>query len=227
MKQHSRGLSFARRLLLVAVAILALAQPATAAIKANLEYPSQSFPASGIGNIQGWAFSTFSNATIDPLIEVKIDSEPSFYVPCCSTRQDVKQAYSTAPVHSGFSGVTNFQRLSEGSHTIAVTIRSSALEKKTIKSTFKVVKLSPWARLDSFRWKQSPKAQCESLEGLDPAYGNAGAVCNHSRAVSTHPKKLVTDCDGTIQFAFDRSRQTFAPITGCDPQGVVTPGGGG
>lgn len=208
-------------------AVVCWAGPAAAVIKAALEAPASDFPASGVANIQGWAFSTTPGAKIHRLIQVQIDSEPPFPVPCCSSRGDVSDANPNAPGNTGFSGVYNFQRLSEGMHSIKVTIKASSnkgTETKTITSNFEVVKVSPHKFLKSFRWQDTPDQDCESINGLDPAHGNAGAVCNKTRAIRDGSPTF--DCDGTIQFAYSQASQTFMPITGCDPNGTLGGGGG-
>ena len=204
---------------LLVITLLAWSGPAAAAITANLEWPAADFPASGIGNVAGWAFTDTPGAKIKRLIQVQIDSEAPFEVPCCAGRGDVEAAYAKAPKNTGFSGVYNFQRLSPGMHTLKLTIESSASEKKTIARTFEVVKVSPYKFLKSFRWKQG--SDCESLNGLDPANGNGGAVCTSSRSTSKSSGNPSFDCDGTIQFAFNRAAQTFQPVAGCDPEGTI------
>lgn len=200
---------------------------ARAAIHASLERPASNFPASGVGNVQGWAFTDVPNASIERLIEVQIDNESPFYVPCCSGRGDVQDVYPNAPIGSGYSGAYNFQRLDTGLHDIRVTIRSTAGESKTIVSTFEVVKLSPFKFLRSFSWSDIQDPGCESVNGMDPAYGNAGAVCIGGKAVSKSTGNPTSTCDGTIQFAFDRASQTLMPISGCDPQGTLGGDNGG
>lgn len=210
---------------LVLAGLIAWSAPAAAAIHYNLESPSTSFPASGVGNVAGWAYTDTPGAKINKLITVQIDNEPSFRVPCCSGRGDVQAVHPSAPINTGFSGAHNFQRLSPGTHTIKLTIKSSAYETKVVTKQFEVVKVSPYKFLDSFKWKSG--AECESVNGMDPAHGNAGAVCNKTRAVSKGPGNPSADCNGTLQFAFNRAAQTFHPVAGCDPQGTVDNGNGG
>ncbi len=225
MKRIGRAYRSVAAVVGLTAGLLAWSSPAAAAIQYNLESPSTSFPASGVGNVAGWAYSTIPGAKIQRLIEVQIDSEPSYRVPCCSSRGDVEAAHPAAPLNSGFSGAYNFQRLSPGMHTIKVTIKSTAAETKTFTKTFEVVKVSPFNYLKSFKWKSGK--DCESLNGLDPAHGNAGAVCKAMRATSNSSGNPTSDCNGTIEFAFNRSSQTFQPVAGCDPQGTVDSGGGG
>lgn len=209
------------------VGLLLSAGTARAAIQVGLERPASNFPSSGVGNVQGWAFTTAPGAKIKRLIEVQIDQEPVFYVPCCSSRGDVKAVYPSAPMLTGFSGAYNYQRLAPGLHDVKVTIRSTAGETKTITSSFEVVKVSSFKFLRSFHWSGIEGQGCESLPGLDPAHGNSGAVCNAGRAVSKGPGNPIEECEGTIQFAFDRATQTLMPVSGCDPQGTLGGGGNG
>lgn len=210
---------------LVLAGLLLGSSSANAAIQYNIESPATGFPASGIGNIAGWAFTNTPGAKIQRLITVKIDNEPAFRVPCCSSRGDVAAVHPSAPMETGFSGVYNFQRLSAGMHTVKLTIKSTANETKIVTRTFEVVKVSPYPFLDSFKWQSG--SDCESLNGLDPVNANAGAVCTKSRATSKGPGNPTSDCDGTLQFAFNRANQTFHPVAGCDPQGTLSGGGGG
>ena len=197
--------------------VLFWSSTALGAISALLELPGSDFPASGIGNIQGWAYTNVPGAQIQRLIEVRIDDHPVFRVPCCASRADVQSVYPSAPVRTGFSGVYNFQGLTAGAHVVQLTIRSTASEQTTITRTFNVVKVAPYAFLKAFKWQMDGDGGCESLNGLDPAHGNAGAVCQDTRSFSSEPGSPYTSCNGTIQLAFDRGTQTFAPIVGCDP----------
>ncbi len=208
---------------LAMIGLVAWSGPASAAIQYNVESPSASFPASGVGNVSGWAYTTAPGASIQRLIEVQVDSEPKYRVPCCSSRGDVKAAFPAAPMNSGFSGAYNFQRLSAGTHTIKITIKSTANETKTITQTFEVVKVSPYSFLKSLKWKQA--SDCESVNGLDPTHGNAGVACTGTRATAKSSGNPTSDCDGTIQFGFNRASQTFQPVAGCDPQGTLSGGG--
>lgn len=206
------------------IGLVAWSSPATATIHFNLESPSPAFPASGVGNVSGWVFTDTPGAKMQRLVTVQIDADAPYRVPCCSSRGDVKAAFPAAPENSGFSGAYNFQRLSPGQHTIKLTFKSTTGETKVVTKSFEVVKVSPFNFLQSFEWK--PGAACESLNGLDPAHGNAGAVCDEMRSTANASPHPTSDCSGTVQFAFNRASQTFQPVAGCDPQGTVNTGGG-
>ena len=105
-------------------------------IVANLEAPflpseGAASTASGISNVQGWAYTTSPGAEIDRHIEVFIDGTFAMLVPCCGDRRDVEAAGGT--LLSGFSGVYNWGLLATGAHELEVRIKSTIGEELTIR----------------------------------------------------------------------------------------------
>ena len=82
------------------------AMPADADIFGELEAPSGF--ASGISNVQGWAFTNTPGAELIQPFDVLIDGEVQFRVPCCGDRGDVQDNFPGAPLLSGFSGAYNW-----------------------------------------------------------------------------------------------------------------------
>jgi hypothetical protein len=111
----------------VILGILMLVTNVGATIEAALEEPG-SF-AAGIGNVRGWAYST--TGQINPVLDVLVDGQAVIEIPCCASRQDVRDAHPEAPVRSGFSGALNWSLLSSGPHTVAVRITSTTGESLT------------------------------------------------------------------------------------------------
>ncbi|MBI3797943.1 MAG: hypothetical protein HY268_13375, partial [Deltaproteobacteria bacterium] len=105
--------------LLVCCGVL-LTRVSWADIVFEVENPATNQPASGIGVISGWAFSTTPGAQVS--VSVSIDGQASFIIPCCSERGDVAQKYGVQALNSGFGQVFNFNLLSGDSHTITVTV---------------------------------------------------------------------------------------------------------
>lgn len=98
---------WAREALVVAVAGVSLsAAPASAEIMGNLEAPDGF--ASGISNVQGWAYTTTEGAELIQPFPVLINGVEQFKVPCCGDRGDVQDAFPGAPLLTGFSGVYNW-----------------------------------------------------------------------------------------------------------------------
>ncbi len=98
---------FSQRRLAIAGALLFLAPlPARAAIVGLLESPD--FVASGVSNVQGWAYTTTPGAHLIQPFDVLVDGVKVAEVPCCSDRGDVQAAHPEAPLRTGFSGVFNW-----------------------------------------------------------------------------------------------------------------------
>ena len=94
------------KLIAAALGFLLAATPAHAEIMAVLELPSGF--ASGVSNVQGWAYTTTPGAELIQPFAVLIDGVEQFKVPCCGDRGDVKDAHPDAPLLTGFSAVYNW-----------------------------------------------------------------------------------------------------------------------
>ncbi len=79
---------------------------ANAAIFGTLEAPDEF--ASGISNVQGWAYTDTPGAELVQPFDVLLDGEVQFQVPCCGDRGDVMAANPGAPLQTGFSAVYNW-----------------------------------------------------------------------------------------------------------------------
>ena len=104
-------------------------------IVANLETPVLGIDgiaadATGISNVQGWAYTTTPGAEIERHVEVFIDGEFAMLVPCCGDRGDVEAA--GGPLLAGFSGVYNWGLLASGSHEMKLVIKSTIGEELII-----------------------------------------------------------------------------------------------
>lgn len=120
-------------------------------LQAVFESPSEGSTASGIGVIRGWAFPP-SGRTIQS-IQLSVDEQPFQSVPCCSTRQDVADAFPGEPnaKNSGFGVTFNYGRLMPGvPHTIGVSITDSSGSLRQFQSRITVVSPAGFEFLDEF-----------------------------------------------------------------------------
>ena len=74
---RSAARQLALALAFTAVALVAYALNAAVAIVAHLENPTSAHLASGVANVQGWAFPTTPGDEIQPQIDVYIDRSAS------------------------------------------------------------------------------------------------------------------------------------------------------
>ncbi len=123
MKAKTSGSVRALAVCCVIYLILCLARGiALAQVVASLENPAGGV-VSGIGQIDGWAFSTDAS---DPVATVtfSIDGVEAGTVPCCSERLDVATAYpeNEQAAGSGFSTKINWGILTEGRHTVSIQV---------------------------------------------------------------------------------------------------------
>src|SRR5262249_2314099 len=88
-----------------------------------LESPAADQKVSGISAVSGWAFSTEPGAHLT--IKFSVDGGASTSIPCCTERLDVARDNANFPqaLRSGFALLYNFNLLSEGPHTVVVTMQ--------------------------------------------------------------------------------------------------------
>lgn len=200
--------------LVFAAALLLDAGGAAAAIIANLETPNSKELASGIGNVQGWAFSTVPGDEIEPLVDVVIDGQPALQVPCCSPRGDVEQDYPKAPALSGFAGVYNFQSLTPGSHTVEVHVYSKLGEHKVLSTTFESESLGSFSFNKGFSFDDAKADHCTPSNVLVDGTKVARLACTGFRM--TNAKGFTEHCAGTVELTWMVSSQGFRVTKGCD-----------
>jgi len=113
-----------RTLLPIALSALAVGSLPVAVsageIQAALEEPANGLFLSGLGKLQGWAFSSVA---LDR-IEFYLDGDYLFNVPGGATRQDVANQFPGSPnaAFSGFAAGLNYNILGTGPHTIGVKV---------------------------------------------------------------------------------------------------------
>jgi len=93
-------------LLAAALGFMLPAATVHAEIKGTLELPDGF--ASGVANVQGWAYTTTPGAELIQPFAVLINGVEQFKVPCCGDRGDVKDAHPEAPLLTGFSAAYNW-----------------------------------------------------------------------------------------------------------------------
>lgn len=119
---------------LVALAlVLGSAGAGRAALVGILEEPADGGECTGVRNIRGWVYSTSGSALEQPF-SVLINGKKSIEVPCCASREDVRQNRKGAPARTGFSGVLNFGLLQPKNHEVSVVIESRNGESLTLKA---------------------------------------------------------------------------------------------
>jgi len=175
------------RAIALSLFLLGTAHSAHGAIIANLEQPGDF--ASGISDVQGWAFTTVPGARIDTLIQVNIDGKPAVRVPCCSDRADVPSKFAGAPALSGFSGVFNWGLLARGTHHLEVVITSSAGEALTITRTTATTRFYDIPFVANFQWPAD--AECSLVNAATPPF-EARLACN--TALLTRPNGTMAFC---------------------------------
>ena len=208
-------------------------------IQAHLEAPNPSELASGIGNVQGWAFATVPGDEIKAQIEVWIDGQFAFEVPCCSSRGDVVDAFKNsqtpAPLRSGFAGAFNFQSLAKGEHTMEVRLESKFGHVRTLKTTFTSEPMGNFAYNKKFLFDDATADHCVPSNVMVAGESVARLVC--SGMTFTNGKGFTEHCAGKIEMTWIRSAQGFRLTKGCDlidwvkppvpfPEVPAFPGGG-
>lgn len=127
-------------------------QALVTSLQAVFESPSEGSPSSGIGVIRGWAFPPVGQ-TIQS-VQLFVDGQLFQSIPCCSTRQDVADAYPDEQPNaknSGFGVTFNYWRLTPGQHTFGVSIKdSSDAPALLLQSQITVVSPAGFEFLDEF-----------------------------------------------------------------------------
>ncbi|MEE4203731.1 MAG: DUF5666 domain-containing protein [Halieaceae bacterium] len=122
------------------LATLALAAPAMADFRLNLEEPVNFGTASGVANVRGWAISDEGIESI----ELFVDGEFAFEIPYGSERTDVQAAFPDVEgsLDSGFGATFNYGNLGPGQHSL--TVRAVEVTGDTVEATsnFQVVAFS-------------------------------------------------------------------------------------
>ena len=123
---------------------------------ASVENPGNGDTVAGSALIQGFAVARAGRSITR--VQLFIDGEPSFTIPCCSDRGDVAAAFPDEPnaLNSGFGVTFNYGLLSSGVHQLMVEVEDSEGDIK------KVVKGILVKRLGEF----------EFLEDLDLSAAN-------------------------------------------------------
>ena len=122
-----------------------------AAIVGALEAPADGQTVSGIGIVRGWAFAETGGVRIAQ-VTLRIDDDRSFSMPCCSARDDVRNAYPGYPAEnttdSGYGFTFNYGNLAAGPHKLAVEVRDDNGGRGQYTHTVDVVKPGGFAYID-------------------------------------------------------------------------------
>lgn len=184
------------------VALLLLgAHPASGQMTGILESPNG--PISGVGSFQGWVFTSAPGATIETDVELYIDDVRVGTAPCCSERNDVKQAFPQAPSRTGFTATRNFGLVGAGAKTAKVIARDTAGNSLTLQQEIEVV---PIAAPETFiREIDLSQASCNAFQG-NPSLSNVFVETVNGRFF----------CKGGIELEYNRATNSFQISQGCD-----------
>ena len=124
---------------------------ATDGLTEDYEAPADQARVAGIGLIRGWAFPDDTTDTI-ATVSVQIGSTLRESAPCCSTRQDVAEAFSNQANAelSGWGLVFNYGLLPEGEQPVTVTMTTAAGLTHTETHTALVARLGGYAFVNRF-----------------------------------------------------------------------------
>ncbi|MDG1400030.1 MAG: hypothetical protein P8R45_04730 [Candidatus Binatia bacterium] len=195
-------------------------------IVANLETPilgidGVAADATGISNVQGWAYTTTPGAEIERHVEVFIDGEFAMLVPCCGDRGDVEAA--GGPLLAGFSGVYNWGLLESGAHELKVVIASTIGEELVIYRDLNTARFGdhPFVREMEFTNGSGGEytggtLSCETVPISAPENMSSQATVRCFNWLAEAPSSS-TLCEGNnpdnaLYLAFDRSSQSFKTV---------------
>ena len=147
--------------------------------------------ATGISNAQG---ITFSSAGTITSVELLIDGKKEGSLPWPSERGD-----SPGPVLSGFSGVVNWGRFSEGTHQAKLVVKDSKGNKKSETRTVKTVKVMPGVNFArdlsaddaSCSWTAPDTFECT---GLDFKQGSCAKTTTFKWSNGKQAMEIVEGC---------------------------------
>ena len=110
----------------------AKASAASLAPRLMVENPDNEDTVSGVALVQGWAFARAGRSITR--VQLFIDGEPSFTIPCCSDRADVAGTFPSEPnaLNSGFRVTFNYGLLPSGVHQLMVEVEDSAGDIQTV-----------------------------------------------------------------------------------------------
>ncbi len=218
-------------MMLVTLGLCLGAAPARAQITGVLELPDDF--ASGIANIQGWAFTSTPGAELVQPFEVRIDGDFAMDVSCCSSRGDVPIVFPQAPIRTGFSAVYNWGLIATAAPTSApqgiapreilveVLITDTMGGSKTLSKTVDLYHSAPG-------WPRSTKAHWKPVEGPVKA---VDAECTLSNTGTFTPSAAEMMCTNLIftspgiaksylcpesYFSWDIGSQSFRRTSDCE-----------
>lgn len=188
--------------------------PPTESIRAALEVPGEEAVMGGIVPVQGWAYTTSPGADIQRLVEVHLDGQLAFRIPCCSDRRDVQAVYPEAPALAGFSGTFNWQLPEPGEHEIEVRVFDTTGASVSMRRTIRTVRLTDVPFVRDATWSL-PGAASASIFNAPGVPADAGFLASGLRF--TRPNGTVAECapPNGIAFSWDQGGQTFRQVSGC------------
>ena len=195
-------------------------------IVANLETPVLGIDgiaadATGISNVQGWAYTTTPGAEIKRHVEVFIDGEFAMLVPCCGDRGDVEAA--GGPLLAGFSGVYNWGLLESGSHELKVIITSTIGEQMVIVRELNTARFGNHKYVRKMEFTNGSGGEytggtlsCATVPLSAPENMSSQATvrCFNWLAEARNSSTLCegNNPDNALYLAFDRSSQSFKTV---------------
>lgn len=188
--------------------------PPAESIVAALEVPGEEAVMGGIVPVQGWAYTTTPGADIQRLVEVHLDGQLAFRIPCCSDRRDVQAVYPDAPALAGFAGTFNWQLPEPGEHEIEVRVFDTTGASVSLRRTIRTVRLTDVPFVRDGTWNL-PNAAGVSIFNAPGVPADAGFLASGLRF--TRPNGTVAECvpPNGIAFSWDQGGQTFRQVSGC------------
>jgi secreted trypsin-like serine protease len=156
--------------------------------------------ATGVSNVQGWAYSSAGAITS---VRLERGGQHLLTIPCCSERGDVKGSSSAIPLLSGFSAALSWGALGDGPSGLTLVIRDSAGNERRENRSVEIVRPLPGVpRVTNLTF--SPSSSCD----LRSEGGVATAEC--SNLLSSQGA-----CPGDMTFAWSNGKAAFELVEGC------------
>ena len=167
----------------------------------ELPPPSLQGFASGVSNVQGWAYSKVG--TITSVRVLGQDGTSLLTVPCCSERGDVKDTFPEAPLLSGFAAAINWANLTSAQTALTLVVRDSAGNERRELRVVKRVRLA------------GDVTFARGLVFTDATSCTLGEESGRAIVTCSNIEYDVGSCAGTVTLAWSDDKQAFEILRGC------------
>lgn len=175
-------------------------------IQLGWELPSNSTGiATGISNVQGWAYSRAGAIASIRLERVNAQGviRHILTVPCCSERADVLAAFPDAPVATGFSAAINWANLGRNPAYLTLIVRDTAGNERRERRTVQPVRILPGETYPT------------GLEFTDASTCTFGNQNGRATIECTGLEFAENDCRGGLKLRWVDDKQAFEIAEGC------------